>query len=126
MGMLVFYAGNFLEACFVLFAGFFGKTGAARGVFVVQMWWIAWERWFVGGRFFEGGIFAGFWDLFCEPVGEEQATAKTKYRDPSTRRFAPSLRVTTKNKQRQLQPQVLQLHPLANAREVSLRMTLRC
>jgi hypothetical protein len=54
------------------------------------VWWIGWERWFVGGQFLRRGFYAGFWDLFLGPAGEEQATAKTKYRDPSL-----SLRMTT-------------------------------
>ena len=35
-----------------------------RGVFVVWVWWIGWEKMVCGMTVFEGGIFAGFWGLF--------------------------------------------------------------
>jgi hypothetical protein len=67
--MLVFYAGNFLVMCFVVFAGGFGENGCCAwcfcGVDVVDCM----GRWFVGGRFFEGGIFCRFLGFIFE--GEE-------------------------------------------------------
>ena len=44
--------------------GFWSFLVFVGGCFVDRMWWIAWRRWFVGGRFFRRWIFAVFLDLF--------------------------------------------------------------
>jgi hypothetical protein len=89
--------GFFLVWCFVLFAGGFGEIGVStwcfNGLDVVD--WVG--KMVCGRTVFGVGIFCRFLGFIFGGVGEEQATAKTKYRDPSTRRFAPSLRMTTKN-----------------------------
>jgi hypothetical protein len=70
MGMLVFYAGNFLVWCFGVFAGGFGEIGVSTwcfcGVDVVD--WVG--KVVCGKTVFEEGNFAGFWNLF---LGERKA-----------------------------------------------------
>jgi hypothetical protein len=62
MGMLVFYAGNFLMWCFVLFVGVFGRNGC-------YAWWfcgvevVDWVGKMVCGRTVFG------WGFFCSFLG---------------------------------------------------------
>jgi hypothetical protein len=49
-----------------LLQGVLGILVFGCGEFVAMMWWIGWVGWFLEGRFFGGGFFAVFFDLFLE------------------------------------------------------------
>ena len=96
------WAGGYFAAVIFLYGGlafllgFLGKTAFGCGVFVDNLWWIVWQRWIAGCRFWGGEFFAGFCgnlEIIFGLVDEEQATTTAKAIDQSLRlRLRSSLR----------------------------------